>query len=234
MNVVSLLSGGAAVVKHYKVGASAAAGIPVTETSAAGIANGTTTAIADAVGVTIDASTYTTTQSASMIEGVAAVVINPDAVVRALMVSAATGNTQLNLTTNSAASAGGTVITITSGDAAPNSPEMSGGLAYGVSGNNVGLSRVITSTAATTATVTVPFPYAIAANDTFILIPWSAPGVSSAEATLTTDLVNVRGDQAASSAADIVVIDVEIDSNNPRGNSKLLFQLRDHMYKDNT
>jgi hypothetical protein len=234
MNLAYLLSGGAPVLKRHKIGASAAAGIPVTETSGAGIANATTTAITDAVGVTVDASTYTTTQATDMVEGVATVIINPDAVLRAKMVSAATGNTQLNLTTNSAANTAGTTITITTGDAAPNSPEMSGGTAFCVSGNNKGLSRVITSTAATTATLTVPFPHTIAAGDTFVLIPWSVPGVSNVTTTLTTDLTAVRGDQAASSTALINVVDLEIDSELPRSNSYLHLLLQDHMYGQTT
>ena len=234
MNLAYVLSGGAPVLKRYKIGASAAAGIPVVETSGAGIANATTTAITDAVGVTVDASTYTTTQATSMVEGVATVIINPDAVYRAKMVSAATGHTQLNLTTNSSANSAGTTITITTGDAAPNSPEMSGGTAIGVSGNNKGVSRVITSTGATSATVTVPFPYTIAAGDTFVLIPWSAPGVSNVTTTLSTDLTEVRGDQAASSTALINVVDLEIDSEAVRSNSFLHLLIQDHMFGQTT
>ena len=233
-NFAYTLNGGAPLLKRHKVGVTVAAGIGVLERSGAGIAAQTTTSLADAVGVTVDAATYTTTQSASMIEGVATVVINPDAVYKSLMVSAATGNTQLNLTTNSAASAGGTVVTITTGDAAPNSPEMAGGLAYCVSGANVGLSRVITSTGATSATVTVPFPQAIAVGDTFILIPWSVPGVSDVTAVFDTATVNVRGDQDAASDASIQVIDVQIDSGFPRSQSYLLWMLGDHILKDRT
>ena len=238
MNVAYILSGGGAVVKRYKVGASAIAGIPVldTNTATAGIKNATTTSLADAVGVTIDASTYTTTQATNMIEGVASVVINPDAVLKALMVSAATGNTQLNLTTNSAASTAGTVITITTGDPVPNSPEMLDGTVIGVSGNNVGLTRVITSTDATTATVTVPFPYTIAAGDTFVLVPWNAPGPNGTAMTadLTTDLTAVRADADAASGAIIGVVDLDFDRSLPRTNSFLHLLLKDHVFGTNT
>ena len=233
-NLAYTLSGNAPVIKRFKVGATIAAGHGVLERSGAGIAAQTTTSLADAVGMSIDLGTYTTSQAASMVEGVSSVIINPDAVYRSLMVSAATGNTRLALTTNSSASAGGTVITITTGDAAPNSPEMAGGLAYCVSGNNVGETRVITATAATTATVTVPFRYAIAAGDTFVLVPWSAPGTSSATATFTTDLLAVRGDQAGTGTATLQVADVEIDVNDPRGNSKLLWLINDHVYNNIT
>ena len=233
-NLAYTLSGNAPVVKRFKVGATIAAGHGVLERSSAGVAAQTTTSLADAVGMSIDPATYTTTQSTTMTEGVVGVIINPDAVYRSLMVSAAAGNTQLNLTTNSAAATNGLTITITTGDAAPNSPEMAGGLAYCVSGNNVGESRIITSTAATTATLIVPFRYTIAVGDTFVLVPWSAPGVSDATATFTTDLLAVRGDQDAASDAALVVTDVEIDGNHPRTNSKLLWMIRDHMYKDNT
>lgn len=234
MNVAGFLSGGAAVMKRHKVGASAAAGIPVLERSTAGIANATTTSMADAVGLTVDAATYTTTQATNMVEGVATVIINPDAIVKAKMVSAATGNTQLNLTTNSAADTTGLTVTITSGDAAPNSPEMAGGTAIGVSGNNKGVSRVITSTGATTAVVTVPFPYTIAAGDTFVLVPWSVPGVSTNSATLTTDLTAVRGDQAGTGTALLTVVDLSIDSELVRSNSYLEFLIQDNMYGQTT
>ena len=233
-NLAYTLSGNAPVIKRFKVGATIAAGHGVLERSTAGVAAQTTTSLADAVGMSIDLGTYTTTQSASMTEGVVSTIINPDAVYRSLMVSAATGNTQLALTTNSAAATNGLTITITTGDAAPNSPEMAGGLAYCVSGNNVGESRVITSTGATTATLTVPFRYTIAVGDTFILVPWSAPGTSSGTATFTTDLLAVRGDQAGTGTATLQVADVEIDVNAPRSNSKLLWLINDHVYNNLT
>lgn len=236
MNVAYILSGGAPVLKRYKIGVSVAAGVPVLERSAAGVAVASTTAAGDAVGVSVDASTYTTTQAASMVEGVATVVINPDAILRAKMVGNAAGTSNVALTTNSVASSAGTTITITTGDAAPNgTPDVTTlGTAYCVSGNNKGLSRLITSGGATTAVVTVPFPFTIAVGDTFVLFPWSAPGTSDQEATLTTDLTSVRTDAAVSGAVDIVVADLEIDSELPRSNSYLHLQLRDQIYKDNT
>ena len=240
MKVGYILSGGAAVIKRYKVGATAIAGIPVldADTATAGIKNATTTSLADAVGVTVDAATYTTTQAADMVEGVVSVVINPDAVLKALMVSAATGNTQLNITTNSVASAAGTVITITTGDPVPNGSgvEMADGTAICVSGSNVGITRTITSTDATTATVTVPFPYDLAAGDTFVLIPWNAPGPngSAMTADLTTDLTAVRGDADAASGGLIAVVDLDFDRSLPRTNSHLHFLLKDHVFGTNS
>ena len=238
MNVGYVLSGAAPVMKRLKIGASAALGIPVldTDTATAGVKNATTTSLADAVGVTVDASTYTTTQSTSMIEGVATVVINPDAVLRAQMVSAATGNTQLNITTNITASAAGTVITITTGDPDPSSPTMLDGTVIGVSGNNVGITRGITSVTSTTATVTVPFPYTIAVGDVFVLVPWNAPGPNGAAMTvdLTTDLTAVRADQDATGGALVAIVDVDFDRHNVRRNSYLNFLLKDHVYGTNT
>lgn len=234
MNVGYILSGGAPVMKRFKVGATVSVGQPVLSRSTAGVAPGTATGAADAVGTAVDTGTYTTTQATSMVEGVVTTVINPDAVLRALMVSAATGNTQLVLTTNSAAATNGLTITITTGDPAPNSPEMAGGTAYGVSGNNVGISRVITSTTATTAVLTVPFPYTIAASDTFILIPFSAPGDSADTLDWDTAVVNVRGDLDAAGGALVSIVDVEWDSGFPRSNSKLHYLLRDHAYGTST
>ena len=238
MKVAHILSGGAAVVKRYKVGATAIAGIPVldADTGTAGVKNATTTSFADAIGVTVDAATYTTAQAADMVEGVISVVINPDAVLKALMVSAATGNTQLNITTNTVASAAGTVVTITTGDPVPNSPEMLDGTMICVSGANVGITRGITTTDATTATAVVPFPYDLAVGDTFVLIPWNAPGPngSAMTADLTTDLTAVRADADAASSGLIAVVDLDFDRSDVRRNSHLHFLLKDHAFGTNT
>lgn len=143
----------------------------VTAAAGAGVVLGSTTGWTDAVGINEDLSTYSTTQGDT--EGVARVVVDPGAVYKWRIAGAATDGTQALIVTNSAASTAGTVITITTGDVAPNSPTMDEGFAYCVSGANAGQSRKITSVAATTATVTVPFTNDLAVGDVFMLLPWT-------------------------------------------------------------
>lgn len=238
MNLQNTLSGGASVMKRYKINATVATGgIPLLRgaTSNAGVINATTTSLADFVGVSVDAATYTTTQAADMIEGVVSVIINPDAVWRALMTSSAT-SAQLNIVTNSVAETAGTVVTITTGDAAPNSPTMLDGTMLCVAGANYGLTRNITSVAATTATATVPFPQDIAASSVWILVPFqpAQTGASAVTVDLVTNLRDVRADADAAGGGAIEVVDVEFDTGSQaraRQNSYLHFLAADHFLK---
>ena len=111
--------------------------------------------------------TYSTVQADT--EGLVRVYINPDAVYEALMSGGAAEGTVLQTVTNSTASAGGT--TVTAADTMENS--MDDGTCWGLSGNNVGLSRKVTTfTANTSWVVTVPFPRAVAVNDTYTAVPY--------------------------------------------------------------
>ena len=233
------------LVKKFKLGNTAAfatlGGVPalVSQTASAGIAPATTTGGVDFLGMSLDTGTYTTTQSASMVEGQVSLVTNADAIYSWLMSGTAASGGALNLTTNSAASAGGTLITITTGDVAPNGPTMLDGVVYGISGNNTGLSRKITAVAATTATVAVPFPFAIAVGDTFILSPFSPGGLSSlggTSGTLTTTLEQVRGDIASTTTGFAIrSIDVQIDyQGTPRTTSAVLGLVFDSVWALNT
>ena len=231
------------VKKTFKIGTASltTAGIPilVSQTAAGGVVAATTTGGVDCLGVTLDTAVYTTTQSATMVEGVVSVIINPDAVYQMLMSGSASAGAALNLTTNSAASAAGTLITITTGDVAPNSPTMLDGVAYGISGNNAGVSRKITGVAATTATLVVPFPFTIAVGDTFILSPFNIGGLSSlggTSITLTTLLDQARGDLASTTAGFTSRhVDVYIDYQGaPRTNSFLYTMPFDGVFSLNT
>lgn len=235
------LSGGAPIIKKFKAGTGftattqAGIGVIVSSTGVGGVLPCTTTSQTDTVGHSLDTTTYTTTQATTMVEGVVSVVVNPDGVFSYLMSGTAASGGALNLTTNSAASTGGTLITITTGDVAPNSPTMLDGVAYGISGNNMGLSRKITTVAATTATLLVPFPFTIAVGDTFILSPFNVGGLSSLGGTcgtLTTTLEQVRGDLASTTAATALRhLDVFVDYQGaPRTNSTLLAMANDHIY----
>ena len=240
MNLGYMLSGGAPVIKKYKVGATVSnVGVPLldTSTATAGVRVATVTSLANAIGVSQDTATYTTTQATTMVEGVISCIINPDAVWRAKLSGGAAEGTQLLVTTNSVASSGGTLITITTGDADPSSPTMLDGQAYGLAGNNVALTRTITAVAATTATVVVPFPRAVAVSDTYLLIPFvgaSFPAGGVASCVLTTNLYEVRANSDNTGDAAINVVDVEIQTGDPRGRSFLHMLLRDHVLNIST
>lgn len=184
------LSGSAPFLRKYKISASVAtAGVPIVVggTGVAGVTPQLTQgSMPKVVGISVDTGTYTTTQSASMIEGVCTTVINPDAVYAWLLSGSTAGTSGVALasTTNSAAASSGLTHTITTGDAAPNSPTMLDGTILYITGNNVGLSRRITSVTATTAVVTVPFPNTIAAGDVAVLLPYNMDGPTSTTNTL--------------------------------------------------
>ena len=230
-------SGTAPHIRKLKIGGAsfATAGIPalVGANGTAGLALPTSASTADAVGVTIDTGTYSTTQGDT--EGIVSVIVNPDAVFKLLMSGAGAAGQALGLTTNSAASAAGTVITITTGDAAPNGPTMDEGMAACISGANFGQTRKITSVAATTATVTVPFLRDIDAGDTFLLLPYAPFDVAANDIELTGDLTGAAAYIAVGTGADFRVVDYEIEFYGaPRTNSYVLAMLDDHVTRENT
>lgn len=186
-NLGYLLGGGAPVIKKYFVAAGTpdftVAGCPAiaAATGAAGVAPMAAGTLAEYVGLSLDTAVYTTTQAtiaANGAPGVISLVVNADPVIRLRMSGSTTAGTALPLITNSATSAGGTAVTITSGDIVPNSPTMLDGTIICLSGANVGVRRKITTVSATVFTVVVPFPRAIAVGDTFTAVPYF-PGAAT-------------------------------------------------------
>lgn len=201
MRVGSLLFGGAAVTRRYKIGQTmSTAGVPAVQAWAedkAGLMLATTLLATDFVGLTVDTGTYSTTQGDA--EGLVTVVVNPDVIARARMSDSATSGTQLDRIRNSAADTAGLTITITTGDDDPSSPSMNGGTAAGIAGANAAQYRHIDTVSATTAVVVVPFLNDLAASgDQFVLVPWSPHrGAGQLSAfQLTSDLTEVRQDIA--------------------------------------
>src|SRR3972149_958788 len=145
MKLAYILGAGAPILKKFKLGATVAtAGIPVIVDSTndyGEVLPCTTTSFADTYGVGIEAGTYTTTKAASMVEGVVTVIINPDAVYKALMAGGSSNNTTLQALVPTAQNTAGTTIT----DADVGTATTKGGAAWGVSGGNVGHSRIITT-----------------------------------------------------------------------------------------
>lgn len=185
-NLGYILSGAAPVIKKFKVGATpnfAVAGAPavVAATTDAGVVPVTAGTVGITVGLALDTATYTTTQSTILASGDAqvSVVINPDAVVRLRCSGTAAAGGNLSTITNSVASSGGTAVTITTGDPIPNSNTKLDGTLICISGANLGLRRRVTTVSATVYTVLVPFPYAIAVGDQFIVVPYFPGGVTA-------------------------------------------------------
>jgi len=207
------LSSSTPIIKRYKASAALAEGIIVIRS--AGGASGqmstsTPTSIAAALGLVVDNGmqaaaggpiTYSATQGAD--EAVFGVIVNPDQILRAQMVTGATGT---GITADTIVTASSNGLTFVGGTSVA-SPDMDEGIVWYTSGRNVGKSRKITSTGATvTGTVIVPFA-ANAVGDTFC---YAGLNIGLQGCTLTTDLKNVRTDIAVSTGATFSILDMEL------------------------
>lgn len=213
MQYLGAFSGNSPVIKRYK--ASATGYLPgivmvASVSNASGqMSTSTTTTATDTIGLLLDngnlqgaSITYSTTQGAD--EAVFGVIVNPDAILRAQMVTGATGTAATAETVTSAASNG---LTVTATGAADfTSPQKDEGTVWYTTGANVGKSRKITSTAATVLTVIVPFA-ANAVGDTFLS---SGAGIGLRFVTTTTNLQNIRTDAINTSGAALAVLDLEL------------------------
>ena len=230
-NLGYLLGGGGPVIKKYMVDAGTpdftVAGCPAVPalTAEAGVTPMLAGTINSYVGLSLDTATYTATQTTVRTDGpgVISLVVNADPVIRLRMSGSGTAGTALPLITNSAASAGGTAVTITTGNIVPNSPTMLDGTIICLTGSNVGIRRKITTVSATVFTVLVPFPYAIASGDTFTAFPYF-PGadtvVGGDDLTLTTTpgtLATEADASVASTTAGVrfAHLDIHYDVNSP-------------------
>ena len=239
MKLAYIIGGGGALQKRYKISASmATAGVPVVVSAAngAGLALAATTTTADAVGVTLDTGTYSTTPAAGA-EGTVLVTINPDAAWRLRMANGATAGTALAITTESVGGSK-TTNTITTGDPAPNSAEMDEGTIVCVSGANAGQSRKITSTSATEATTTVGWYSNNAVGDVYIIVPWTPADVAGDNINLTSNLAEARQDIAVGTGMDFRILDLEFDLGSgvtpARENSHVIALLDDHIFNTAT
>ena len=207
------LSSSTPIIKKYKASAALAEGIVVIKSAANAsgqMSTSTTTSIANALGLIVDNGmqaaaggpiTYSTTQGAD--EAVFGVIVNPDQILRAQMVTGATGTSITGDTIATASSNGLTAV----GGTSVASPDMDEGILWYTSGSNVGKSRKITSTSSVTATVLVPFA-ANAVGDTFC---YAGVNIGLQGVTLTTDLKKVRADIAVSTGATFSIIDLELN-----------------------
>src|SRR5512147_2235607 len=177
MTLAYTLSGGAPILKKLKLGASVStAGIPIIADASNDYGECipcTTTSFADTYGVAIDTGTYTTTKAATMVEGVVTVIVNPDAVYKARMSGTSTTGADLVHLEPSGQNTAGTTIA----DTEVGSASTAGGTVWGISGANVGHSRIITTfNSGTSIVVTVPFPSTIETTDVYAQCPYSRNG----------------------------------------------------------
>lgn len=217
MQYMGTLSGSSPVIKKYQASAAMIAGIVVLASAANAsgqMSVSTTTSMAEALGLHIDLGSkpaaggptaYTTTQSTIATDGVGvgSVIVNPDQIIRAHMVTGATGTSITGDTIVTAASNGLTTV----GSTSVASPDMDEGTVWYTSGSNVGQHRKITSTSSATATVIVPFA-ANAVGDTFAYI---AQSIGIRGWTLNTALDRLRVDVATTTACRCVVLDLELN-----------------------
>lgn len=166
------------------------------------------TATANQIGVCLDTTNkagetvaYSTTQGAE--EAVYGVIVNPDAILRILMVTGATGTSITGDTIATATSNGLTAV----GGTSVASPDMDQGVIWYTSGANVGKSRKVLSTSTVTATVGVPFA-ANAVGDTFC---YAGLNVGLQGMTLTTSVQNVRTDIAIATGVNLTTLDMELN-----------------------
>ena len=170
------------------------------------------TDLTDAVGVTTEAGTQSTTQGTgdSSADVQVEVIFNPGAVWRTQIVPSATSGTNYALAdgyliTNGTETAAGLVIVdaVTGGTDA----DANNGYQFGVTGQNAGASRVlVTHDAGVGNTVTIPYDYTIAVGDTFVYSQYG-PGVRSVD--MTTDFTQLDGAKVGGTDnAEAVVVDV--------------------------
>jgi len=213
MQYMGRMGGGSPMIVRFKVSATGMApgviACAAPDGSSGEMIVTAATATANQIGTLLDAAnsrtgetlTYSTTQGAE--EAVYSVIVNPDQLIRGLMVTGATGTTITGDTIVTASSNGLTAV----GGTSVASPDMDQGTIWYTSGANVGKSRKITSTSSVTATVIVPFA-ANAVGDTFCYagISRGLQGI-----TLTTDVQKFRADIAVATGVNVTCVNLELN-----------------------
>lgn len=231
MELAYTLGGGAPIMKRYQSGVTNTnTGVPYTvpASATAGVVIGTTTGATDLVGISVEApGTYNTAQQANNADPASMVrlIINPDAVWRALMSGGATENTALTLRTVTTASTDGLAVTTAE---SWTSTEFDEGSTWGYDGANAKILRKITSTSSTAGTVTVAFPNDTAVGDNFIRVPYNP--MQTVTVQLTTNLYQADASIAVGTGAPYRVIELIANdiSNEGRTNSYVLFASNSH------
>ncbi|MCI0564051.1 MAG: hypothetical protein MN733_36710 [Nitrososphaera sp.] len=214
MQAAGLLSGGAPFYKKYSASATGyVAGIYMITAADAGggvASASTTTNWTLGLGLNMDGyalevgapMTYSVTQGNSV--ALSTIAVNPDLILRALMVGSAASAV---LTDNPILTASSNGLTAVGTNSVANLDE---GTIWYTSGANAGRQRVITSVSSATATVIIPFA-ANAVGDVFLAIN-ASPG--SVGVTMSTNLLNsLQADTALGSDAIATCLDLELNGN---------------------
>lgn len=211
------ISGGTPIVRRYPVGAtSLIAGIPVLVAGAGDpgvIATAVgTSAIANVVGLTIDAATQTIpaaqTSPMSDPQRYVSVIVNPYAVYRARLSGSATAGVALAEHSVTTASSDGLTITT---NTAWNSPTYDELAVWGYLGANAGIVRKVDTVSATAATVEIALPADTVVGDTFLRAQIS-PVPAAAGVRLTTNFAEIDAITGSAHADTFRVVDVDLRS----------------------
>jgi hypothetical protein len=210
-------------------------GIPVLEPpgNGAGVAISTTTSWAKAVGVTLDAGTYVAAQQTdgTSAEREVTVIINPDAIFRALMSGGATEGTALTLYPITSEASDGLTLT-TSSIADWSSPQFDEGVAWFYDGVNAGQKRRVTSVSSSVATVTVPFDNGTVNGDNVLRAPyWFLGDAQTIQTTTNLYQANVAIAVATGGTAKIIDMELRDQADDGRSKSFVLFLFDDHALK---
>lgn len=183
-----------------------------------------TTAAADALGVSLEDVTYVTAQQSdgSDAERTAKVIINPDAVFKAKMSGGATADTLMVVGTADTANSAGVLI---SADEDYSSPSMDNGAIWGLSGANKGRVRKIDELSVADASVLVPFED-IAVGDTFLTFPAFPLASLPNNLQLTSDLKQINAQIAHGTGAEFILVAADFEG---RGDSFAYVMFNDHL-----
>ena len=224
----SLTGEAAALKKRLKCGATVTNGaVVVQDGSGPGeVIHATATAAADAYGVAAEGATYSATQGAA--EAVVDVIVNPLGVFGGQVTGGTTNanDVALSIVTNDAVDTTGKVIGDTTNFPADT---MTGAVIYGLTGANVGQSRIATaSVASDSMQTTVPFLNDIAADDTFLVF---ASSKVAQNVTISTTFDQVSQFYESGSGIPAAVVDIIVDDWDVSApQAKVLFVLRDHVF----
>lgn len=192
------LYGGTSVLQKVQIGeALTLSGLPIIASALAdadGVMRASTTAAAEAIGVSLDAQpTRNTAQQTDSSDPAVYVTVNirPDQLVKAKLSGSSTAGTTLTEFTNSAASTTGLLITTAFGTGYDD------GYAWGATGANAGILRKIQGAVNTTGTPIVAFPNDIAVGDLFYAVTFGPLEDAGVQLTSNIAEVDATGDNQA-------------------------------------
>lgn len=225
------LYGGAPLLYKYQIGeALPLAGVPVLAPVLAdvdGVLRASTTAAAEALGVSIDAQpTRNTAQLSTNGDPAVYVTVNvrPDQIVQAKLSGGSTSNTALTETANTVASTTGLLITHTANQSAYDD-----GVAWGAAGANAGKLRKITAVT-TSSTPIIAYPSDIAVGDTFYFCTFGPGEDAGVQLTSTREQIDATGDNQSGTNFRCFAFQQKSKSEGGATGSMALLLFSDHLF----